>query len=59
MVKDITFGQFFPGKSFVHKMDARAKIIITFFLIIFIFVCKNFFSLGVMCVFSVLTFVLT
>lgn len=59
MVKDITFGQFFPGKSFVHKMDARAKIIITFLLIIFIFVCKNFFSLGVMCVFSILAFVLT
>lgn len=59
MVKDITFGQFFPGKSFVHKMDARAKILITFLLIIFIFVCKNFFSLGAMCLFTAITFILT
>ncbi len=27
MVKDITLGQFFPGKSLLHKADARIKII--------------------------------
>lgn len=29
MIKDITIGQFFPGKSFIHKLDARTKIILT------------------------------
>ncbi|MEG1742998.1 MAG: energy-coupling factor transporter transmembrane component T [Clostridia bacterium] len=28
MIKDITLGQFFPGKSLLHKTDARIKIII-------------------------------
>lgn len=51
MVKDITIGQYFPGNSFIHKMDARAKIISVFLLIIFIFVCKNFASMGVMLLF--------
>ncbi len=27
MVKDITLGQFFPGKSLLHKTDARIKIL--------------------------------
>lgn len=48
MVKDITIGQYFPGNSFLHKLDARAKIIACFVLIIFIFICKNFASMGVM-----------
>lgn len=29
MLNDITIGQFFPGKSVIHKMDARMKIILT------------------------------
>ena len=48
MVKDITIGQYFPGNSFLHKLDARAKIISCFILIIFIFICQNFASMGVM-----------
>ena len=28
MIKDITIGQYFPGNSFIHKMDARMKIIL-------------------------------
>ena len=28
MIKDITIGQFFPGKSPIHKLDARTKIIL-------------------------------
>lgn len=48
MIKDITIGQFFPGDSFIHKLDARAKIIITFVFIVALFLCKNFFSLGLL-----------
>lgn len=59
MIKDITIGQFFPGTSLVHKLDARTKIILTFIFIIFIFVCKNFWSLGLIVLFSAIVFALT
>lgn len=29
MIKDITLGQFFPGESFVHRLDPRTKIVLT------------------------------
>lgn len=30
MLKDITLGQFFPGSSLLHRLDARTKIILLF-----------------------------
>lgn len=45
MITDITIGQYFPGTSPIHKMDARMKIILTLALIVTIFICKNIFSL--------------
>ncbi len=48
MVRDITIGQFFPGESFIHKLDPRAKIVITMVFIIVLFLCKNFFSLALL-----------
>ncbi len=48
MIKDITIGQFFPGESLIHKLDPRAKIIITFLFIVELFLCKNFFSLSLL-----------
>ena len=39
MLTDITIGQFFPGQSFLHRLDPRVKVILLFFLVgaIFIF----------------------
>lgn len=48
MIRDITIGQYLPGKSFLHKMDPRIKIVWTFSFVIVIFLCKNFWSLGLM-----------
>lgn len=48
MVKDITIGQYFPGQSVIHRLDPRMKLVLTLFFIIFIFVCHNFWSLGLM-----------
>ncbi|MGN1124521.1 MAG: energy-coupling factor transporter transmembrane component T family protein [Eubacterium sp.] len=45
MITDITIGQYFPGNSVVHKMDARMKIVLTIMLITSIFICKTVFSL--------------
>lgn len=59
MIKDITIGQFFPGNSPIHKLDARTKILLTFIFIIFIFVCQNFWSLGLLSGFAVVVFLLT
>ena len=42
---DITIGQYFPGNSFIHKLDARVKMILTLAVIISLFICKNFYSL--------------
>lgn len=41
MIRDITLGQYFPGKSLIHRMDARVKIALTFVFIIFIFIANN------------------
>ena len=46
MIKDITIGQYFPGNSVVHNLDPRIKLILTFVFIVAIFLCKNFYSLG-------------
>lgn len=48
MAKNITIGQYFPGDSVIHKMDPRMKLVLTLVFIVFIFVCKNFWSLGLM-----------
>lgn len=50
MISDITIGQYFPGNSVIHKMDARMKIILTIALIISIFICKTLVSLAVITV---------
>jgi energy-coupling factor transport system permease protein len=52
MVKDITIGQYFIGNSFMHKMDARTKIVLTVVYIVSIFICKSFPAMGLMVAFS-------
>ncbi|NLY61809.1 MAG: energy-coupling factor transporter transmembrane protein EcfT [Clostridiales bacterium] len=42
MLKDITIGQYFPGRSFIHLLDPRIKIVISFIFIILIFFVKSF-----------------
>ena len=41
MLTDITLGQYFPGDSLLHRMDARVKIILLFFYIMGIFLFDN------------------
>ncbi len=53
MISDITIGQYFPGNSLLHKMDARMKIILVLGLIVSLFICKNVVSLAVMVVLSI------
>ncbi|MDD5924274.1 MAG: energy-coupling factor transporter transmembrane component T [Clostridia bacterium] len=57
MLSDITIGQFFPGKSIIHRLDPRVKLSLLLAFIIFIFATFNYFSLLLM-VFSVFAIVL-
>ena len=41
MISDITLGQFFPGRSPIHKLDPRTKIIIAVLFIASVFVANN------------------
>ncbi len=59
MVRDITLGQFMPGTSVIHRLQARTKIILLIALIVFIFLCKNFISLLLITLFSLLTILMT
>ncbi len=54
MLRDATIGQFFPGDSYIHKMDPRAKLVFSFGAIIAIFVCKTFESLAVVTLAAIL-----
>lgn len=42
MIKDITIGQYIPGDSFVHKLDARVKILLSILFIVDLFLIKEF-----------------
>ena len=41
MISDITLGQFFPGRSLIHRLDPRTKIILATLFIVAVFVANN------------------
>lgn len=41
MLKDISIGQYFPGKSIIHRMDPRVKILLTIAYIVMLFLVQN------------------
>lgn len=43
MIKDITIGQYFPGDTFIHRLDPRIKIIIVALYIASLFFINNFY----------------
>ncbi len=47
MLKDITLGQYFPGNSFMHKLDPRMKLILTLFYVVALFIVPNFWGFAV------------
>lgn len=59
MLKDITIGQYFPGKSVVHKLDPRFKIIITGIFIAMLFSADSFIAMAVGIVFLIVSFLLS
>lgn len=46
MLSGITIGQYFPGDSVLHRMDPRAKLLLTFAYIVAVFVPRNWAGIG-------------
>ena len=56
-MKDVSFGQYYPTKSFVHNMDARVKILAVIAYIVAVFLVQSFQFMGFLAclIFVVLT----
>lgn len=44
MIRDITLGQYYPGNSIIHRLDARLKIIVALLFIVELFIVDNFYG---------------
>jgi len=55
VLKDITLGQFFPGKSFIHRLDPRTKLLFLVVYIVVLFTADNWISYGVVFAFLLLS----
>lgn len=46
-IRDITLGQYYPGSSWIHKLDPRVKIMATILYIIALFVVQDFIGFAI------------
>lgn len=53
MLRDVTFGQYYPANSFVHKMDARIKLILCLLYMVGIFFVTSFVGFAFITVFLI------
>ena len=51
MFRDVTFGQYYPANSFVHKMDARIKLVLVLLYMVGIFFIVSFVGFAFITVF--------
>ena len=47
-MKGIAFGQYYPAKSVMHRLDPRMKIVIAVLYIVLCFLCKNVLTFGLL-----------
>lgn len=59
MITDITFGQYFPAKSVIHRLDPRIKFLMLIFVIVFIFLATDFYCMSLVLIFSILIMILS
>ena len=45
-MREVAFGQYYPSKSFVHRLDPRIKILFLIGYIVVVFLANNFYALG-------------
>jgi len=53
MLKDITIGQYVPGISFIHRLDARVKIIFVMIYVVVLFMINSPVSYGIFTIFTI------
>ena len=51
MFRDVTFGHYYPKNSFVHKMDARIKLLLCLVFMVGIFFVQSYVGFGLVTVF--------
>ncbi len=51
-MNDITLGQYFPGSSWLHRLDPRVKMILAIAYIVAIFLCRHILSLALATAFA-------
>ena len=51
MMTDMTIGQYYPGRSLLHRMDPRMKLVLTLLFIVVVFLPRNWVGLGAAAVF--------
>ncbi len=57
MLNDVTFGQFYPAKSFVHRLDPRVKLLFLIAYIVMIFVADSFYGLALCAILLLITII--
>ena len=51
MLTDITLGQYFPGRSLLHRLDPRMKLVLTTLFIVLVFLPRNWLGMGAVLLF--------
>ena len=46
MLNDVTFGQYYPANSFIHRLDPRVKLLFLIAYIVMLFVANSFYGLA-------------
>ena len=59
MIRDVTLGQYFPGSSFLHRMDPRSKILLMVFYVVTLFLGDTALSYGLLLVTTAAVILLT
>lgn len=59
MVRDVSFGQYFPGNSLIHRLDPRAKIISFIAFVVIIFCTFNYVSLAITAAFTLMFLIMS
>ena len=54
MLKDITLGQYFPGQSFIHRLDPRTKLLMVIVYIVALFMANSWLGYGLVFAFLAL-----
>lgn len=59
MIKDITIGQYFPGKSVVHRLDSRIKLLLELLYLVMLFTAQSFTGVILALLFMVFCYIIS